>query len=190
MRSPVGELLAALEAALRAFGVRWYLFGAQAVLLYGGARLTADVDVTVELGDRPTATLVAALATAGFALRIADVDDFVARTSVLPLVHTTTATPIDIVLAGPGPEALFLDRRRIVEVEGVAVPVARPEDLVVMKVLAGRPKDVDDVLAILAANADLDLDVIRETLGVLERALDQSDLVPAFEALVGRVRRR
>ena len=101
-----------------------------------------------------------------------------------------TAMPVDVVLAGPGPEALFLERRRIVDVEGVAVPVACPEDLVVMKVLAGRPKDEDDVLALLTANPGLNLGGIRETLVVLQRALDQSDLVPTFDALLGRARRK
>ena len=48
MRSPVAELLGALGAVLDRLGVGWYLFGAQAALLYGAARLTADVDVTVE----------------------------------------------------------------------------------------------------------------------------------------------
>src|SRR6266516_1212987 len=70
MRSPVAELLAALAAALDRLGVRWYLFGAQAALLYGSARLTADVDVTVDIGDMEPAKLVTALAAAGFRMRV------------------------------------------------------------------------------------------------------------------------
>jgi hypothetical protein len=35
-----------LSTAFGAIGVRWYWFGAQAAILYGAARLTADVDVT------------------------------------------------------------------------------------------------------------------------------------------------
>ncbi len=37
--SPIGELLAAVRAALEPLGIRWYLFGAQAAILYGAARL-------------------------------------------------------------------------------------------------------------------------------------------------------
>ena len=87
MPSPVVELLAALGTALDAASVRWYLFGAQAALLYGAARLTADVDVTVDLGDRPTSVLLDPLASAGFELRVPDAAGFVERTRVLPLVH-------------------------------------------------------------------------------------------------------
>lgn len=57
-----------------------------------------------------------------------------------------------------------------------------------MKVLAGRGKDEDDVLAIIAAQRNLKLARIRETLDALERALGQSDLSPRFETLLARVR--
>ena len=186
MPSPVAELLAALASALQRLHVPWYLFGAQAALLYGAARLTADVDVTVDLGDRSSAELVDALHADGFRLRVRDVDDFVARTRVLPFEHVATGMPLDVVLAGPGLEALFLERRRERLVEGVSVPLASPEDLVVMKVLAGRPKDVDDAVAILAAQPTLAVATVRETLNLLERALDQSDLLPLFERLLER----
>ena len=49
---PLAELLTDLGRALARLGVRWYLFGAQAAILYGVARLTADVDVTVDLASR------------------------------------------------------------------------------------------------------------------------------------------
>ena len=190
MRSPVAELLAALAAALDRLGVAWYLFGAQAALLYGAARLTADVDVTVRLGDRPMSALVDALVAAGFELRVRDVHGFVERTRVLPLAHRPTGIPVDIVLAGPGPEELFLARARQETVEEVAVKVASPEDVVAMKVLAGRPKDFEDAEAIVAAQGDrLDLSLVRETLGMLERALDQADLLPALDGLLERARR-
>jgi hypothetical protein len=58
MPSPIAELFADLHEALSALRVRWYLFGAQAALLYGAARLTADVDVTIFL---PKALTVEAL---------------------------------------------------------------------------------------------------------------------------------
>lgn len=189
MRSPLAEALAGLGRTFAGLRVRWYLFGAQAALLYGASRLTADVDVTVQLGDRETAALVRALEKAGFRLRVRDVGEFVARTRVLPFLHPRSGMPIDIVLAGPGLEELFLKRRRRRTVDGVPVPVASPEDIVVMKVLAARGKDEDDAVAILAAQPKLDLGWIRKTLHTLERALDQGDLSPRFEKLLARARR-
>jgi hypothetical protein len=188
MHSLFAELLAALAPVLQQLGVGWYLFGAQAAMLHGAERLTADVDVTVHLGGRGSKDLVHALTRAGFRMRI-EGDDFVERTRVIPVVHVPTGIALDIVLAGPGIEELFLQRAELRDYRGVRVPVACAEDIVVMKVLAGRPKDIEDVVAILRARTeDLNVDIVRSTLSLLEQALDQSDLVPAFEQAFGRAR--
>jgi hypothetical protein len=187
MPSPLAELLRALAHAFAQLSLRWYVFGAQAAIVHGAARLTGDVDATVALGRVAAAALIAALRRQGFDLRVSDVDGFVERTRVLPLVHTGSGMPVDIVLAGPGLEERFLDRAQEHIVEGVAIPVACPEDIVAMKVLAGRPKDVDDVVAILAARGDtIRIELIRDTLRLLEQALAQSDLLPAFEQALQR----
>lgn len=189
--SPLAELLAALAAVFRTFGLRWYVFGAQAAILHGAARLTADVDVTVELGPRPIADLVDALRTAGFAPRVSDVAAFAERTRVIPLVHETTTIPVDVVVAGPGLEETFLAHAEDRAVGDVRVPVASAGDLVVMKVLAGRPKDLEDVVAVLRANRDrIDVTAVRAMLATLELALGRADLVPAFDRAIADAKRR
>lgn len=171
-------------------GARWYLFGAQAALLYGSARLTADVDATVILDDVPTEAFVSALSANGFEPRIHD-PGFVATTRVVPVVHLPTGLPADVVLGGPGLEVEFASRATERDVGGVEVPVVSPEDLIVMKVLAGRDKDKEDVRAVLRARADtLDLTRIRWTIERIEEALGQSDLMPTFEALLAQVKPR
>jgi hypothetical protein len=184
------DLLAALAGALADAGARWYLFGAQAALIWGRPRLTADVDVTVRLDPEDPDALVRALGRHGFRLRVDPADDFVRRTRVLPFVFTPNGLPVDVVLAGPGIEELFLSRAVPVRLGSVTVPVISPEDLIVTKILAGRPKDVEDVRGILFERLpQLDLAVIRSTLGLLEAALSQTDLQPAFEAELARAQR-
>jgi len=70
--SPFADVLAALARALDAVGASWYLFGAQAALLHGVARFTADVDVTVQLRDDDSQALVRALSAAGKLIRVPD----------------------------------------------------------------------------------------------------------------------
>jgi hypothetical protein len=181
--SPLADLLADLDRALTALGIRWYLFGAQAAILYGVARLTADVDVTVDAGSLANADLVAHLAARGFELRVPDAGEFVEKTRVLPLVHAKSRIPVDVVLAGPGLEELFFSRAEERNVGGVRIPVAAAEDIVTMKVLAGRLKDLDDVVSILRA-CSLDADRVRSTLRLLEQALDRRDLLDEFERLL------
>src|SRR6266567_6226090 len=124
----LGEVLAALSEALGRAGARWYLFGAQAGILYGVPRLTADVDATAEFPLDRAEELAGLLQRAGFEVRVADLDDFVARTRVIPLTHSPTAIPVDLVLAGAGLEEEFLSRARLIDVDGVSVPVIAPDD--------------------------------------------------------------
>ncbi len=192
MPSPAGpaDLLAALSGTLASLKIPWYVFGGQAALIWGRPRMTADLDVTVRLGDTGSQTLVGALQAGGFDLRIVATPDFVQQTRVLPLIHRPSGLAVDIVLAGPGLEDDFLDRAVVLEIGGTNVPVISAEDLVVTKILAGRPKDIDDIRGVLLERHDrLDIDQIRETLGMLEKALGQSDLLPVFEAEIERWRR-
>jgi hypothetical protein len=185
------ELLRELSRVLSEMRIPWYLFGAQAVALYGLPRMTGDVDVTVEVAPAQSMALVAALERAGFQLRVKDVDDFVARTRVLPFLHLPTGLPLDVVLAGSGLEEEFLRRVREIDAGGVRVPVISPEDLIVAKILAGRPKDIDDVQGILHARGEeIDRGRVREVLHLLEKALGQSDLLASFEAAGGEIERR
>ena len=189
-KSAPAELLTAAAGVIEKWCDGWYLFGAQAVLVWGRPRLTADVDVTVRLRTADTVGFWHAMEAAGFHLRVPDPEAFVARTRVLPFLHVATQLPLDVVLAGPGIEDAFVERAVRVEIEGLSVPVASPEDLIVMKVLAGRPKDLDDVRSVLMERLDkLDVAYIRSTLEILEKALDQSDLLPLLEAEIARARR-
>ncbi len=103
--------LADLKAALTALGVDWYVFGAQAALVYGAARVTADIDVTLRLGRVTPARLATSLQRHGFRLRIAD-PAFVRTTRVLPVLHSRTSVPADLVIAGPGLEEVFTSSTR------------------------------------------------------------------------------
>jgi hypothetical protein len=186
---PTAEILTAIASVAKRRKLRWYLFGAQAVAVHGVPRTTADVDVTVELPAAGRQGFVRAMATAGLRVRVPDEERFVATTRVIPFEHVASGWPVDVVLAGPGLEQLFLDNARPLSAGGVTVPVIAAEDLIVLKVLAGRPKDLEDVRGLLRLGTR-DLTRCRELLADLERALDQRDLRPRLEALVREVTRR
>ena len=64
------------------------------------------------------------------------------------------------------------------------MPVISPEDLVIAKILAGRPKDIEDASGLWRIRgAELDAARIESVLRLLEGALGQSDLLPAFESI-------
>jgi hypothetical protein len=187
--SAPAELLADLARACASQRIRWYVFGAQAVLIWGRPRFTADLDVTIEAG-RAVSELVAAFRDHGMSLRPEGTDTFIASTRVLPFRHDRSGLAADIVLAGPGLEQVFLERAINIDVAGVAVPFISPEDLIVTKVIAGRAKDLEDIRGILVERAaSLQLPYISDTLQAIEQALDRSDLLPMFESLLAESRR-
>lgn len=190
-RSRVAELLSALAKVLPEWSDGWYVFGAQAVNIWAMPRTTGDVDVTAALRGTDHAGFVSAMRKAGFDLRVRDIDGFVRKTRVFPFVHRKSRIPLDIVLAGPGIEEKFLERARKLDLGGVVVPVISSEDLIVTKILAGRPKDIEDVRAILRARLKkLDLRRIRGFLRLLEDAVGQTDLKQSFERELAAERRK
>jgi hypothetical protein len=180
---PAAVSLLAAFAPVAAHWGRWYVFGAQAVVAYGVPRLSADVDVTLALVPDAPDRFADDMRTAGFSLRVED-PDFVRRTRVMPFVHDATGMPLDVVLAGSGLEDDFLARAVPIDIGGTQVPVIEPGDLIVAKVLAGRPKDLDDARALWRLHGHrLDVARIRHILLSLEEALGQSDLTPIFDAI-------
>jgi hypothetical protein len=166
---------------MRERSVRWYLFGAQAAIIWGSPRLSADVDVTASLDPAGLAGFIDAMHDHGFDVVFGD-PDFIAHTRVVPFVHRGSRMPIDIVLSGPGLEEEFLERALSVNVAGTLVPVISPEDLIITKILAGRPKDIEDIRGVIhERKASLEVGRVRAVLRLLEQALTQSDLLPLFE---------
>lgn len=182
------DVFAAIAVAMRESASRWYVFGAQAATLWGRPRLTADVDVTAEIPDERRDEFLEAMKRHTFRLRFDD-REFIDRTRVFPFLHEATGIPVDVVRAGPGLEDEFLDRAIDVEIGRSVVPVISPEDLIITKILAGRPKDIEDVRGVLRERAGtLEIERIRKTLRILEEALAQSDLLVVFETELAKNR--
>lgn len=68
---------------------------------------------------------------------------------------------------------MLLARAHDLDVEGVMVPMICVEDLIALKVLAGRRKDLEDVRGVLAAQSGkIDFERTRAMLGVFEQAIE------------------
>ncbi len=156
-----GPLLARLARALRAHEVPFMLIGGQAVLLHGEPRLTLDVDVTLGASPKALGTVLAACEAMGVDPLPETVEDFVRDTYVLPVADRETNIRIDLIFSTTPFEAAAIDRAIEIEIAGERVPFATAEDLIIHKLFAGRPRDLEDVEGIVRRKGpDLDWDYL------------------------------
>jgi Nucleotidyl transferase of unknown function (DUF2204) len=124
---------------------------------------------------------------AGFVVRddIEGVADLIEHHRILPMVHAKTGYQLDVVRAGPGPEQEMLSRSIKRRVGAVQIPFVETNDLLVLKILAGREKDLEDVRALLRTeSSEIDKRVVVSRLETLAAIIDDSTLVASFAAQV------
>ena len=118
---------------------------------------------------------------------VEDVADFVNKTSVMPLHDNETGLRIDFIFAFSVYVRKALDRARVLAIGAAQVRFASLEDILVLKVIAGRPRDIEDALTILIKNPRADLDYIRAWLGKFDQSLGEQ-YQETFEELIKEAR--
>ena len=171
--------MARLARALDTADLPYIIIGGQAVLVYGEPRLTRDVDVT--LGSDPARLGDVLGVCAGLGLvPLIDPAPFVAETLVLPCEDPATGLRVDFIFSYEGYERAAVARAATRRLGGTDVRFASAEDLVVLKVVAGRPRDLEDVAGVLARQPTLDAGYVRGWLAAFEEAVERP-LVEVFE---------
>jgi hypothetical protein len=144
--------LEALASLLDRLAIRWVLIGALAANRYRvTTRLTQDVDLLLaDLGPGLDA-LEAELTAAGWRVRRSTPTG-----EILRLRHADLGAA-DLIVAGTDYERGAIERGRLERLGAESeARVATPEDVVVLKLIAGRAQDLADIEAILQAKVTLD----------------------------------
>lgn len=127
------------------------LVGALAVNAWGRIRATNDIDLLV-LADVPARTeLIDALCAHEFRIDETWLEhNPMARDVVMRLTHRSYPTiPLDLLFANDRQSQSALARRQALQLLGVSLYVCSPEDLILLKLKAGRPHDFEDALGII-----------------------------------------
>lgn len=175
---------------LRAARVPGAIIGGVAASLLGRPRLTRDVDALVWLDEGRWPRFVEGGAAFGFVPRRPDVIAFAHRTRVFLLRHEPSAIDIDVSVGALPFEEESLARARRRRVAGVSVPLLTPEDLIVMKAIAHRPRDIADIEALVDAHPRLDRRRVRRWVGEFAAVLDAPEIVDTIERILRPRRRR
>ena len=166
------QLLERISLALDEAGIPYMVVGGQAVLLYGEPRLTKDIDITLGV-TLESLGKVLALAQHNALNPLVDPETFTRRTLVLPCQDQQTGIRVDFIFSFSPYEAQALERVRMVKMGSVQVKFASPEDLIIHKVIAGRPRDLEDVKSVLIKNPKIDLTYVRQWLREFTTALEE-----------------
>jgi hypothetical protein len=169
MKSPL-EVARWLADRLDEDSLPYALGGALALAAWAGPRQTVDVDIAVFVGEEALARVVDAVERAGAVVNRDDAERSVASTGMF--IAQLARTRIDVFLATHPAHEEMGRRRRPVEVEGTRLWFLSPEDLALLKLIYGRPKDLVDLERLFAARADLDVAYIRSW---LERIVPPAD---------------
>lgn len=149
------------------------IIGGQAVLLYGEPRLTRDIDITLGVDIDELERVQKAIAELPLSTLTEDPKSFVASTHVLPLLHAESGIRVDLIFSSSPYEQEALKRVTRKAVQGVDVPFASLEDIIVHKIVAGRPRDMEDIRGILTRNNVRDDSYILRWLDEFSKALER-----------------
>jgi hypothetical protein len=149
-------------------------------------RLTRDVDAVILADDLGWDRLVDSAARYGMMPRIDDPLGFAQRARVLLFRHEVSGVDIDISLGGLPFEREVVARASIAKLGSVEIKLATAEDVVIMKALARRPRDMADIEAILDVQSGIDLGRIRHWLREFSSVLEMPEIHDDFERLLKR----
>lgn len=148
--------LSAVQAILSHFADQGIIIGGVAVSLLSTPRFTADVDAVVLLAIEQVQELLDIAQTHGLLPRIDNPQEFAKKSRVILLRHVETDVNVDISLGILPFELEAVERGKFYEVDQITVRLPTPEDLIILKAVAHRTKDMADIESIIASHSKLD----------------------------------
>jgi predicted nucleotidyltransferase len=182
---PFRAAIESLQRLLENLNERGVIIGGVAVGFLGKPRFTADVDAVFLLSIQEIPQFLELAQAEHIIPRIPDAADFGHKNRVLLLKHGPTETDIDISLGILPFEEEMVDRATTQSFAGLAIRLPTPEDLIIMKAIAHRPKDLDDIRGVADKNPDLDRHRVEEWVSAFGQALELPDLWDQIKPLLG-----
>lgn len=163
--------------------IPYALIGGLAVGVHGIPRPTHDLDFTIAVDRAQLPKFLQVVIELGYDVPHEFTTGWVDQVAGMPLIKARQWVEgknidVDVFLAESRFQKSLMQRRQQTEVEGLFAWVASAEDLILLKLIAGRPRDLGDIQDILLVQGKLDRTYLEQwanELGV------QTRLVEAFE---------
>jgi len=181
---PFRATIEAVQRLLAKFDNRGVIIGGIAVGFLGRPRLTEDVDAMFLLSAQDIPKFLEAAKNENIEPRIPNADEFARKNRVLLLQHSPTETNIDISLGIMPFEEEVVERGVVQSTATLSVRLPSPEDLIVMKAVAHRPKDLEDIQTIVDKNPKLDISRIEKWVKQFAEVLEMPSLWDDIESIL------
>ena len=178
------KILSQVGVSLSKHNIPYMVVGGQAVLLYGEPRLTRDIDITLGVDVDHLGEVLAVVQELNLKPLPKEIESFVRETMVLPTLDEHTGIRVDFIFSYTPYETGAIKRARKIKIIDQEVNFASPEDLIIHKIFADRPRDIEDVRSVLLKNPDTDLQYIRGWLKEFDESSEEKDFLKTFEGIV------
>jgi hypothetical protein len=153
-------VLTHLAARLDAAGIPYMLTGSIAAGVYGQPRMTRDIDLVAVLYPPHAPRLPDVLGTE-FVVDVGTAKDAITARRIFSVIHRDALQKVDIIVRQDSDyEIEKFERRRQVEVDGQAIWMIAPEDLILSKLVWAKDSrsemQLRDIRGIMALQTDLD----------------------------------
>jgi len=173
---PLLAPLAALQRLLSHFEDRGVIIGGIAASLLGKPRLTADLDAMFLLSLDDLPRLIEAAEREGLVPRIQAAEHFPRKNRVLLLRHRESGINVGISLGVLPFEVEVVERSIVYPVGYLLLRLPTPEDLIILKAVVHRPRDLLDIQAVIESNPNLDRQRIQYWVSQFAQALEMPEL--------------
>ncbi len=153
---PLLSPIEAVQRLIERFDDQGIIIGGVAASILGKPRLTADADAMLLLSIEDVPRLVEFAEQEGLIGRLPDVTKFAQRSRVVLLRHEASGIDVDISLGLLPFEIEAVERSREHRIGTLYLRLPTPEDLIILKAVAHRPKDMLDIEAVIAVQPTVD----------------------------------
>jgi hypothetical protein len=166
------KLLELIAGEFSSQNIPYMIIGGQAVLLYGEPRLTKDIDVTLGIGKEGLEKVMRSVENLRFKILVPDPEDFVRETMVLPTLHEESGIRVDFIFSFSAYEQQAIQNAQRIKMGAQDVCFASLEDVIIHKIIAGRPRDLEDIRSVILKNPDFNLEYLEKWLTEFDVSLE------------------
>lgn len=181
---PFRAAIDSLQRLLHKYNDQGVIIGGVAVGFLGKPRFTADVDAVFLLSTREIPQFLEVARAENIIPRMQNAEEFATKNRILLLKHQPTETDIDISLGILPFEEEMVERGSTKSLANLSIRLPTPEDLIIMKAIAHRPKDLEDIHTIAEKHPGLDVKRIKSWVNAFADVLEQPDLWKQIESLL------